>query len=484
MAGRQCFPRPIEFLPYNNRMLDTTTKLRSQVPRSGWVRHFFSERDIWVAVCSGTVHPSGKAAKGNVIQSEQMGGRNSERQRSVTAEFEGPQNGGSGYRVLVICNDGAYFLRHRLSVVTHLTSIGVDVTVIAGGNLIPAESIQGWKYIHVPIERFKFDPMGDAALMIRTARTIHAFKPHAVHLVTLKPAIFSGFVSIVSRFLEAYPKQILITLPGLGRMMSLPKAPGQRRYPVASALTLLAFRMLSRRDYVHFTFETRHDCEFWADRGIANDRNSSLIEGAGVDPNLFYPLGTPRSSRTTKVLFASRLLKSKGLSTFLMVAHDLAHRSDVEFIVAGVPDDHDPDAIPHRDLEQMTEIRFLGHVRDMPNLLRQCDIVCLPTRYGEGIPRILIEAAATGLASIASSHPGCREAVEDGVTGQILSATSDTEMRRELSGAIVGYLESPDLLKEHKQAAYRHFQSREFNQPAIADRFTKLLGVPASPSLD
>jgi len=408
-----------------------------------------------------------------------MGGRNSERQENLIPEFEGPRYCGSGYRVLVICNDGAYFLRHRLLVVTHLTSIGVDVTVIAGGDPIPAERIQGWKYIHVPIERFRFDPLGDAALMIRTARTIHAFKPHAVHLVTLKPAIFSGFVSIVSRFLHGDPKQVLITLPGLGRMMS-PKAPGQRRYPVASTLTLLAFRMLSRRDYVHFTFETRHDCEFWADRGIANDRNSSLIDGAGVDPNLFYPLEIPRCCRTTKVLFASRLLKSKGLSTFLKVAHDLSHRSDVEFVVAGVPDDHDPDAIPHRDLEQMTEIRFLGHVTDMPNLLRQCDIVCLPTRYGEGIPRILIEAAATGLASIASSHPGCREAVEDGVTGQILSATSDTEMRRELSDGIVEYLESPDLLKQHKQAAYRLFQSRQFDQAAVADRFTKLLGVPTA----
>lgn len=408
-----------------------------------------------------------------------MGGRNSERQEDLIPEFEGPRYCGSGYRVLVICNDGAYFLRHRLLVVTHLTSIGVDVTVIAGGDPIPAERIRGWKYIHVPIERFRFDPLGDAALMIRTARTIHAFKPHAVHLVTLKPAIFSGFVSIVSRFLHGDPKQVLITLPGLGRMMS-PKAPGQRRYPVASTLTLLAFRMLSRRDYVHFTFETRHDCEFWADRGIANDRNSSLIDGAGVDPNLFYPLEIPRCCRTTKVLFASRLLKSKGLSTFLKVAHDLSHRSDVEFVVAGVPDDHDPDAIPHRDLEQMTEIRFLGHVTDMPNLLRQCDIVCLPTRYGEGIPRILIEAAATGLASIASSHPGCREAVEDGVTGQILSATSDTEMRRELSDGIVEYLESPDLLKQHKQAAYRLFQSRQFDQAAVADRFTKLLGVPTA----
>src|SRR5258706_11047802 len=118
-----------------------------------------------------------------------MGGPNSERQVNLTVEPEGPQHGGSGYRVLVICNDGAYFLRHRLSVVSHLSSIGVDVTVIAGGNPIPADHIRGWKYIHVPIERFRFDPFGDATLMIRTARTVRSFKPHAVHLVTLKPAI-------------------------------------------------------------------------------------------------------------------------------------------------------------------------------------------------------------------------------------------------------------------------------------------------------
>ncbi|WP_298244111.1 glycosyltransferase [uncultured Bradyrhizobium sp.] len=410
-----------------------------------------------------------------------MTGRNSERQGNLPSKVESRQYHGSGYRVLVICNDSAYFLRHRLSVVSHLASIGVDVTVIAGGYPIPADSIQGWKYIHVPIERFKFDPIGDTRLMIRTARTIHAFKPHAAHLLTLKPAIFSGLVSIVSHFLRAYPKRVLITLPGLGRMMS-PKVPGQRRYPIARTLTLLAFRILSRRDYVHFTFETRYDCEFWADRGIANEGNSSLIEGAGVNPDLFYPLEAPRPHRVVKVLFASRLLKSKGLSTFLKVAHDLAHRGDVEFVVAGVPEDSDPDAIPHRDLEHMTEIRFLGYVSDMPNLLRQCDIVCLPTRYGEGIPRILIEAAATGLPSIASNHPGCCEAVEDGVTGRILTATSDDDMERELSAALVGYLESPDLLAEHKRAAYQHFRSRHFDQAAVAERFTELLGVPASPS--
>src|SRR5450432_2529335 len=119
----------------------------------------------------------------------------------------------SSYRILVICNDGDYFVRHRLAVVTYLSSIGADVTVIAGGAPIAADLIQGWDYIHIRIERFRFDPFSDTALMIRTARTIRSLQPNAVHLITLKPTIFSGIVSVISRVLHGYPKRILITLP-------------------------------------------------------------------------------------------------------------------------------------------------------------------------------------------------------------------------------------------------------------------------------
>ena len=387
----------------------------------------------------------------------------------------------SNCRILVVCNDADYFLRHRLSVVCYLSSIGARVRVIAGGNPIPANRIQGWEYTQVRIERFKFDPITDLALMVRTVRAIWDLKPDATHLITLKPMIFSGAGAIVSRFFLGYPKRILITLPGLGRMMSLTKGPGERRYPVGKALTLFMSRTLARFDCVHFTFETKHDFDFWAKRGIATSKNSTVIDGAGVDPKLFYPSNVLRNSSKIKVIFASRTLKSKGLNAFLQMAHQLSDRIDVEFLVAGIADERDPDAISFDHLAKLSEIRFLGHVEDMAPLLRECDIVCLPTRYGEGIPRILIEAAASGLASIVSGHPGCLEVVEDGVTGKILHTSTDAEMGREMATAVVEYLESPDILKMHGANAYRHFLSREFKQHSIDTRFAELLGVHSKP---
>src|SRR5690349_9263214 len=98
-------------------------------------------------------------------------------------------------RLLVICNDGDYFLRHRLYLVTHLISMGVDVTVVTGGTPISPDQIAGWEYIHMRIERFKFDLFGDIALMLRTWKIVGSIKPDAIHLITLKPAIFSGIAS-------------------------------------------------------------------------------------------------------------------------------------------------------------------------------------------------------------------------------------------------------------------------------------------------
>lgn len=400
-----------------------------------------------------------------------------ERFHSLTGALQLPASNYQKRRILVICNDGDYFLRHRLFVVNRLTSMGHEVAVLAGGNPIRADLVKGWRYCHVSIERFGLAPLADLALAWRSTRAIYDFEPDAVHLITLKPAVFSGLASLATRALWGHPQSILITLPGLGRMLTWPKSPADRRYPLAIAVTLLALRLIAKVGKAQFSFETRHDYEFFEKRGIVDAKNGTVIEGAGVDPNQFYPATASFSRVKKRILFAGRLLKSKGLGIFLATARELAGRSDIEFLVAGMSDDRDPDALSPRDLASLDCIRFLGQVEDMPNLLRDCDIVCLPTRYGEGIPRILIEAAATGLASIASSHPGCREIVVEGVTGQILYGQSDSELARELSTAILQYLNSSKLLEDHKLGAYQYFRSRSFSQEAVSTHFCSLLGA-------
>jgi glycosyltransferase involved in cell wall biosynthesis len=380
-------------------------------------------------------------------------------------------------RVLVVCNDAEYFLRHRLAVVTHLVAKGIGVTVIAGGNRICANLIEGWNYVHVPIKRFAFNLISDIGLMIRTGRALWSLKPEVVHLITLKPAVFSGLASIIFRFFYGSPRRVLITLPGLGRMLAPSNKLGERRYPIASALTRTAIRSMARRNYIFFTFESAHDRAYWEKQGVATEKNSFVINGAGVDPAAFYPSTPARHDSKLKVLFASRLTRAKGLESYLMMARALANRPDVEFLFAGIADSRDPDGIHPEYLQQLREITFLGDVSDMPSLLRECDIVCLPTRYGEGIPRILIEAAATGLALIASGQGGCGEVVVEGVTGRIISGESDLEMGRQMSAAVVGYLENPDRLKENKQAAHRLFLSKNFTQVEVVARFVELLDV-------
>ena len=131
-------------------------------------------------------------------------------------------------KVTVICNDSDYFLRHRLPVVERLAADGADVTVITGGKPLSRRPA-GWRHEHVPIERFSFHPLLDVRLIRRSLRHFRTEKPDSVHLITLKPAVLSGLAAVLSSRLEGFPRRILVTIPGLGRLMS----PSSTRRPTA-----------------------------------------------------------------------------------------------------------------------------------------------------------------------------------------------------------------------------------------------------------
>lgn len=139
----------------------------------------------------------------------------------------------------------------------------------------------------------------------------------------------------------------------------------------------------------------------------------------------FRPRERPGNISPTRVLFAARLLRDKGIAEYIGAARHLkAANVPVEFLLAGMPDGGNPTSVSPAEVAQWEAhglVRYLGHVDDMPSLLDQVDVAVLPS-YREGAPRSLIEAAAAGLPIVTTDVPGCREIVDHGVNGLLVPA--------------------------------------------------------------
>ena len=85
-------------------------------------------------------------------------------------------------------------------------------------------------------------------------------------------------------------------------------------------------------------------------------------------------------------------------------------------------------------------VELLGYRTDIAAQYAAANIVCLPSYYGEGLPKTLVEAAACGRAVVTTNHPGCRDAIKPDVTGVLVPAKNPID----LADAIQALIESPE----------------------------------------
>ena len=174
-----------------------------------------------------------------------------------------------------------------------------------------------------------------------------------------------------------------------------------------------------------------------------------MIPGSGVNLNLFNP--EPAMDEEMNFIFAGRLLYEKGVGEFVeaaktMQAEATYRKQKIKFILVGAPYPNNPSSVELetiRQWEQSGIIEYWGVRQDMPEVLRQAFAAVLPSYYGEGLPKILIEAAASGRAVITTDHPGCRDAIINNVTG-LLVKTRDAA---DLSKAMRRLVDNPEQAK-------------------------------------
>ena len=211
-------------------------------------------------------------------------------------------------------------------------------------------------------------------------------------------------------------------------------------------------------------FQNQDDKNKLISAKVIEEKNSTLIRGSGVDLSL-CPV-TPEPEGPPIVVMASRLLKEKGVLVFVEAAKIIKSKGiNAKFHLIGSPDHGNPSSVTVSEINSWVTaglIEAFGFRTDIPKIFSNSHIVTLPSFYGEGLPKVLIEAAACARPVVTTDNPGCRDAIEDGITG-ILIPIND-------AAALANSLEKLILDKESRikmGAAGRDLAEREFTIESV-----------------
>jgi glycosyltransferase involved in cell wall biosynthesis len=215
--------------------------------------------------------------------------------------------------------------------------------------------------------------------------------------------------------------------------------------------------------------QNKDDVETFVCAELATKEQIHLIMSSGVDTTQFQPANGSRELPGMRVLLASRLLWDKGIREYMEAARQIhAQGLPVEFLLAGSPDPGNPGSVTSAEAlswQQAGVVTYLGHVSDMPRLLSRIDAMVLPSYYGEGVPRCLLEAAASGLPIVTTNEPGCREIVVDRSNGLLVPARDAAAL-----AAAIRFLYENPAERLRMGAAGRYKVLQEFDQQIVFDK--------------
>lgn len=328
-----------------------------------------------------------------------------------------------------------YFCSHRLALANAAREAGYSVYVITRVNNHRAQiESAGLNLIPVTLSRRGMNPLAETVFIKRLVKIYKRIKPDIVHHIALKPVLYGSIAARLSRV----PK-VVNALAGLGFMFSSESRKARILRPFIKA----TFRTLLNHKQTTVILQNPDDVEVLCRGGTVARQRVTLIRGSGVDVQVYRPRPEPAGSPV--VLLASRLLWDKGVGEFVEAARRIRREyPDVRFALAGDSDDENPAAISQQQLDEWKrqgDVEIWGRRTDMPAVFAGVHLVCLPTAYGEGVPKVLIEAASCARPIVATDAPGCREIVIDGKNGLLVPVRNVDA----LVDAIKILLDSPEL---------------------------------------
>lgn len=322
-------------------------------------------------------------------------------------------------KLLYLVTEDWFFASHFLPMGRAARELGFEVVIATRfGSKKAVLEAQGFRVVPVTFRRRSLSVLHNVLLVKDLVRLYKAERPDIVHHISLKPVIMGTLAARLAGI-----RNVVNAITGWGYCAV---ASGWRGAILRTTVPAVV-RLLSPLGHAghRYIFENRDDALMLLGPCAQRYRHRFVVVGgAGVSLSDYQPLLPPHDDTVITVALVSRMLWSKGIDLAVTAIQRLRGEGlPVQLLLVGTTDPDNPQAFSQRQLRQWDAepgIHWLGYQADVREIWRQADIALLPSRGGEGLPRVLLEAAACARPLITTSVPGCRDFVEDGCNGLLV----------------------------------------------------------------
>lgn len=353
-------------------------------------------------------------------------------------------------KLLILANSDSAIFKFRTELIEELSKyfqIGIGIPF---GIYMSEIQNKKYEFFDIHINRHGLNPIEDSKLLFRYVKLIKDFQPDVVLQYTIKPNIYGS----IACALRGVP--CLCNITGLG---SAVETPG-----LLQKMLILMYKVAMKKVHTIF-FQNTHGLDFFKQHRLGGDSQYCLLPGSGVNLNRFVPIPYPKDE-TVRFVFVARIIKEKGIEEYLYAAERFKSEGyNAEFYICGSCEEEYEERL--KELNERGVIIYKGLVKDMREIYKMMSCVVLPSYYPEGQSNVLLEGAASCRPLITTDHPGCREAVNDGVSGYLVKK-QDAE---DLYNKMLRIYQMSCNQREEMGLAGRTKVEQEFDRQIVIQRY-------------
>lgn len=351
-------------------------------------------------------------------------------------------------QILILANNSSGLMSFRKEVISGLVEQGYKVIVSVPDDPINSKiSALNCKVIPVRnLNRRGTNPFLDFALYREYKKIMKRFNPDVVLTYTIKPNIYGG--------LAAKTKGIhyISNITGLGTAVEKPG--------LLQKLTIYLYKK-ALKDVQMIFFQNSANRDFFKEKIIG--KKGRLIPGSGVNLEYHTFEDYPSDESKIKFIFIGRLLKEKGIEDYFACAERFKEKA--EFHLLGECEEDYTNQL--EELQERKVIIYHGKQNDVRPYIKSSHCLIHPTFYPEGMSNVILETAAAGRPVITTRRPGCKEAVDENITGFLF----EEQNREQLFEKVERFLSMSNEDRARMGKRGRIKMENEFDRKIVVDAY-------------